>query len=132
MPVVIIAYSGGYLATASSVHYGGLGNRLHGVVLFDALYGEVGTFADWITTQKSAFFISTYSRSTEGRNTQLQKVLIDRHIPFTTSLEPRLKPGSIAFLPAAKEAHHRDFLTYAWVDAPLRDVLDRLRSHTRR
>ena len=132
MPVVIVAYSGGYLATAWSVHHGGLGNRLQGVVLFDALYGEVGTFADWITTQKSAFFISTFSRSTEGRNTQLQKLLTDRHIPFITTLEPRLRPGSIAFLPAPKEAHHRDFLTSAWVDAPLKDVLDRLRSHTRR
>jgi hypothetical protein len=132
MPVVIVAYSGGYLATAWSVHHGGLGNRLQGVVLFDALYGEVPTFADWITTQKSAFFISTYSRSTEGRNTQLQKLLADRSIPFTTALEPRLVPGSVAFLPAPKEAHHRDFLTQAWVDAPLKDLLARLRSHARR
>jgi hypothetical protein len=132
MPVVIVAYSGGYLTTAWSVHHGGLGNRLQGVVLFDALYGEVETFADWITTQKTAFFISTYSRSTEGRNTQLQKVLADRQIPFTTALEPRLVPGSIAFLPAPKEAQHRDFLTQAWVDAPLKDLLARLRSHTRR
>ena len=132
MPVVIVAYSGGYVATAWSVHHGGLGNRLHGVVLFDALYGEVGTFADWIARQQSAFFISTYARSTEPRNVQLQKLLTERQIPFTTALEPRLKPGSIAFLPAPKEAHHRDFLTNAWVDAPLKDLLARLRSHTRR
>jgi len=132
MPVVIVAYSGGYLATAWSVHHGGLGNRLQGVVLFDALYGEIGTFADWITRQKSAFFISTYSRSTEGRNTQLQTLLTERQIPFTTALQPRLQPGSIAFLPAPKEAHHKDFLTHAWVDAPLKDLLARLRSHARR
>ena len=132
MPVVIVAYSGGYLSTAWSVHHGGLGNRLQGVVLFDALYGEVGTFRRLDHAQKSAFFISTYSRSTEARNTQLQKLLTDRHIPFTTTLEPRLRPGSIAFLPAPKEAHHQDFLTHAWVDAPLEDLLDRLRSHTRR
>jgi hypothetical protein len=132
MPVVIVAYSGGYLATAWSVHHGGLSNRLQGVVLFDALYGEIGTFADWITHQKSAFFISTYSHSTEGRNTQLQKLLTDRQIPFTTELEPRLKPGSIAFLPAPKEALHRDFLTSAWIDAPLKDLLERLRTYTRR
>jgi hypothetical protein len=132
MPVVIVAYSGGYVATAWSVHHGGLGNRLQGVVLFDALYGEVGTFADWITRQDSAFFISTYTRYTEGRNAQLQKVLAERRIPFTTALEPRLTPGSVAFLPAPKEAHHRDFLTHAWIDAPLKDLLARLRSHTRR
>ncbi len=61
MPVVIVAYSGGYLATAWSVHHGGLGKRLRGVVLFDALYGELDMFADWITRQKSAFFVSTYA-----------------------------------------------------------------------
>jgi hypothetical protein len=132
MPVVIVAYSGGYAATAWSVHHGGLGNRLQGVVLFDALYGEIDTFADWITRQKSAFFVSTYSRYTEGRNIRLQKILAERQIPFTTALEPRLVPGSIAFLPAPKEAHHKDFLTNAWVDAPLKDLLARLRRHARR
>jgi hypothetical protein len=132
MPVVIVAYSGGYVATAWSVYHGGLGNRLQGVVLFDALYGEIDTFADWIARQKTAFFVSTYSRYTEGRNVRLQRILAERQVPFTTALEPRLRPGSVAFLPAPKEAHHKDFLTYAWVGAPLKDLLARLRSHTRR
>jgi hypothetical protein len=132
MPVVIVAYSGGYLATASCVDHGGLGNRLRGVVLFDALYGELDTFADWVARQKSAFFVSTYTHSTEGRNTQLQRVLAQRGIPFTTALEPRLMPGSVAFLPAPKDADHRDFLTYAWVDDPLKDLLERLKGYSRR
>ena len=131
-PVVIVAYSGGYAATAWSVHHGGLTNRLRGVVLFDALYGELEIFADWITRQKSAFFVSTYSRYTEGRNAQLQKLLTERQIPYTAALPPRLQPGSIAFLPAPKEAHHKDFLTYAWVDDPLKDLLARLRTYARR
>jgi len=132
MPVAIVAYSGGYAATAWSVHHGGLTNRLQGVVLFDALYGELDIFADWMTRQKSAFFVSTYSRYTEARNTRLQKILAERQIPFTTALEPRLRPGNIAFLPAPKDAEHKDFLTYAWVDAPLKDFLARLRSYARR
>jgi hypothetical protein len=132
MPVVIVAYSGGYVATAWSVHHGGLGKRLQGVVLFDALYGELDTFADWVTKQSSAFFVSTYTRSTETRNVQLQKVLAERHVPFTTALEPKLLPGNVAFLPAPKDADHRGFLTYAWVDDPLRDLLARLRGYARR
>jgi hypothetical protein len=132
MPVVIVAYSGGYLATAWSVHHGGLTNRLLGVVLFDALYGELDMFADWIARQKSAFFISTYSRYTEPRNVQLQKLLAERQIPIATALEPRLWPRSIAFLPAPKEAHHKDFLTHAWVDEPLKDLLARLKGYARR
>jgi hypothetical protein len=132
MPVVIVAYSGGYVATAWSVHHGGLGKRLQGVVLFDALYGELDTFADWVTKQSSAFFVSTYTRSTETRNVQLQKVLAERHVPFTTALEPKLLPGNVAFLPAPKDADHRGFLTYAWIDDPLRDLLARLRGYARR
>ena len=129
MPVIIVAYSGGYLATAWSVHHGGLSRRLRGVVLFDALYGELDTFADWISTQKSAFFVSTYAGSTQARNLQLQKMLADREIGFSTELEPRLQPGSIAFLPGSKDAEHKDFLTHAWVDDPLKDLLTRLKGY---
>jgi hypothetical protein len=103
---------------------------LRGVVLFDALYGELDIFADWIARQKSAFFVSSYA-NTEARNLQLQKTLADRGIPFTTALEPRLEPGSIAFLPGSPDAVHKDFLTRAWVDQPLRDLLGRLRGYAR-
>lgn len=129
MPVIVVAYSGGYVATAWSVHHGGIAKRLRGVVLFDALYGELDTFADWITTQKSAFFVSTYAGSTQARNLHLQKMLTDREIAYTTVLEPRLEPGSVAFLPGAPGAEHKDFLTHAWVDEPLKDLLTRLKGY---
>ena len=131
MPVVIVAYSGGYLATAWSIHHGGIGRRLRGVVLFDALYGELDTFTDWITRQKSAFFVSTYGSLTLARNQHLQKVLTERQVPFTTELDPRLEPGSVAFLQGSKDAVHKDFLTRAWVDEPLKDLLARLKAYAR-
>ena len=87
---------------------------------------------DALLVQTTAFFISTYTHSTEARNMHLQKVLSERHVPFTTALEPRLLPGSVAFLPAPKDAGHRDFLAYAWVDEPLRDLLGRLKGYARR
>jgi hypothetical protein len=114
------------------VHHGGIGNRLQGVVLFDALYGEVDTFTNWVARKKQAFFVSTYTASTEPRNLQMQKLLTERQIAFTTALEPRLEPGSIAFLPAPKDADHHSFLTYAWVGDPLKDLLERLRRYARR
>lgn len=131
MPVVAVAYSGGYLATAWSVHHGGLGKRLRGVVLFDALYGELDIFADWIATQKSAFFVSTYAGSTEAQNLLLQKMLAEREIGFSMELQPRLQPGNIAFLPGSRDAAHKDFLTHAWVDEPLKDLLTRLKGYAR-
>jgi hypothetical protein len=132
MPVVIVAYSGGYLTTAYCVHHGGIGNRLQGVVLFDALYGEVDIFTSWVARKKTAFFVSTYTPSTLPRNLQMQKLLAERRIPFTTELDPRLEPGSIAFLSAPRNATHHSFLTYAWVDDPLKNLLDRLRRYARR
>ncbi len=59
-------------------------------------------------------------------------MLSERSIGYTTALEPRLEPGSIAFLPASKSAAHRDFLTYAWADEPLKDLLTRLKGYSRR
>ena len=131
MPVVIVAYSGGYLATAWSVHNGGIGKRLRGVVLFDALYGELDIFADWITQQSSAFFVSTYAKPTEARNLLLQQKLTEREVPFTTALEPRLQPGNVAFLPGAQDTTHQDFLTRAWADYPLKDLLSRVKGYSR-
>src|SRR5262249_3754956 len=39
MPIVLIAYSGGYLPAAVSLQRGGVKGRVRGVVLLDALYG---------------------------------------------------------------------------------------------
>ena len=48
MPVILVAYSGGYLPAAFALAQGGAGERVRGVVLLDALYGEEDKFADWI------------------------------------------------------------------------------------
>src|SRR5262249_20300354 len=48
LPVIIVAYSGGYLPAAYSLAVGGAGERVRGVVLLDALYGEVDKFAAWV------------------------------------------------------------------------------------
>ena len=47
MPVVIVAYSGGYLPAVYSLTVGGEGGRVRGVVLLDALYGEKDKFVRW-------------------------------------------------------------------------------------
>ncbi len=66
MPVVIVAYSGGYLPAAYSLAHGGAGDRVRGVVLLDALYGEPDKFAGWVESRISrAFFVSAYSVSSK-------------------------------------------------------------------
>ena len=68
LPVVIVAYSGGYYPAAWVLRHGGLGDRLRGVILLDALYGELDKFADWIERHGAAFFFSAYSRSSRDEN----------------------------------------------------------------
>ena len=52
LPVVIVAYSGGFVPAAWALHEGGTGKRVIGVVLLDALYGEVDKYADWIARHR--------------------------------------------------------------------------------
>ena len=131
MPVVIVAYSGGYVAAAWSVHHGGVKRRIRGVVLFDALYGEVDKFAEWILKDRSRLFVSAYTSSTRPRNNELQHLLNERNVPFSTHFEAQMQAGSVAFLQADGNAEHRDFVTNAWTPKPLADLLSRLNGYSR-
>ena len=132
MPIVIVAYSGGYVAAAWSVHHGGVRRRIRGVVLFDALYGEVDKFADWIVMDRSRLFVSAYTNSTRPRNTELQRWLNEHNVPFATEFSAKMGPGSVAFLAADADTEHRDFVTNAWTPQPLADLLTRLNGYARR
>jgi len=131
MPIIFVAYSGGYLPAAWCASKGGLIKRVRGVVLLDALYGELNKFASWISADRSAFFVSTYLGSTEGKNAEMVRVLAGREIDFGTALEPRLEPGSVTIFPGGNKANHRDLVTHAWVDYPVADLLRRLRDYRR-
>ncbi|HEY7669353.1 MAG TPA: alpha/beta hydrolase [Hyphomicrobium sp.] len=135
MPIVLVAYSGGYQAAAWCASKGGLAARVRGVILLDALYGEVDRFASFIARDRSAFFVSTYLSSTESKNAELERVLADNAVAFDTALEPRLEPGSVTIFPGATgstdKVSHRDLVTRAWVDYPVADLLRRLRQYRR-
>jgi hypothetical protein len=127
MPVIIVAYSGGYLSAASCIERGGVKDRVRGIVLLDALYGEMDGFASWVTRNRSGFFVSAYTRSTQRRNNELERVLADRDIPVANVLRPGARlNGSVAFLKANEDIRHRDFVNHAWADKPIRDILYRL------
>lgn len=127
MPVIIVAYSGGYMATAWSLERGGLGKRVRGVVLMDALYGELDKFADWIIRQRShAFFVSAFADSTRSRNSRLEQILKNRKIPVSNHLNQAIGNGSVVFIPTSSDTLHRDFVTRAWVERPIKDVLQRI------
>ena len=128
MPVILVAYSGGYMPASAVLDVGGAGDRIAGVVLLDAAYGELDTFAAWIArTQGRSFFFSAYSKSTKAENAGLQQRLDERHVVFSSGLPQRIQPRTISFLDAGSDVVHNDFVTRAWTADPLRAVLARVK-----
>ena len=124
MRIVIVGYSGGFMPTAYSLSNGGLKNRVRGVVLLDGVYGQLDKFASWIENNRSSFFISSYTHSTKRHNEELERILTDHDVPFSRELKPDLGRGGVAFISA--DVPHRDYVTHAWVDYPIKDVVSRL------
>jgi hypothetical protein len=127
MPVILVAYSGGYLPAAYSLTVGGDAGRVRGVVLLDALYGERDKFAGWVEGPgRNAFFVSAYSTSSHEGNTSVEAELRQAGLTTLNALPATLAPGEIAFVDAGS-ADHNDFVTSAWGGAPLRDIFSRIR-----
>ena len=125
LPIVIVGYSGGYYPTAWVAEFGGLTNRIRGIVLLDALYGELERFVRWMSRDRSVFFISSHTSSTAGRHAELQRLLEEQGIAVATALPAKIEPGGVFVLPGASTTNHRDFVTHAWVAGPIGDVLRR-------
>jgi hypothetical protein len=126
MPVVIVAYSGGFVSAASSLQVGGAGGRIVGVVLLDALYGEIDKFSSWIVKNRSGFFVSAYTHYTKHHDDDLARILRDKGIAVATELSGPLKPGTVAFLPTGEGITHRDYVTRSWTQHPVKDILVRM------
>jgi hypothetical protein len=125
MRIIIVGYSGGFLPTAYSLSVGGLAkNRVRGVVLLDGVYGQLDKFATWIENNPSSFFISSYTRLTKRHNDELEHMLTEHDVAFSRELKPDLGRGGAAFVSA--DVPHRDYVTHAWVDYPIKDIVSRL------
>jgi hypothetical protein len=123
MPVVLVGYSGGFVPTAWSLEVGGLGNRVRGVFLLDAVYGELDKFASWIVNNRSGFFVSAYTRYTQRHDQELMQMLRDKGIAISDDMDGPLRPGSVLFVKTPDGVTHRDYVTHAWTDNPVREVL---------
>jgi len=128
MPIILVGYSGGFLPTAWSLEVGGLGNRVRGVVLFDAVYGELDKFASWIAGNRSGVFVSAYTRYTKRHDQDLIRMLRDKGIAVSDDMAGSLRPGSVVFVRTPDGVTHRDYVTHAWTDKPLKEVLVKMAS----
>ncbi len=123
MPIVIVGYSGGFLPAAFSLDVGGISNRVRGVVLLDAVYGQLDKFASWIANNRSGFFVSSYTRSTAQHDQELMRMLRDKGIAVVEGMDQPLRPGSAVFVETGEGITHRDYVTEAWTRNPVKDVL---------
>ena len=125
MPIVVVAYSGGFGPTLAVLDRGGANSRVRGMVLLDALYAGIDKFADWIANNRSTFFVSSYTPYTAGHNAELQHLLNEHSISYGSELRRDHLQGMVTFLPAG-EISHRDFVTQAWASNPISDILARM------
>jgi hypothetical protein len=123
MPVIIVGYSGGFVPAAWSLEVGGLGNRVRGVFLLDAVYGELDKFASWIEKNRTGFFVSAYTRYTKRHDNELIQMLKEKDIAISDDLDGPLRPGSVVFVETPEGVTHRDYVTQAWTENPLKEVL---------
>ncbi len=126
MPVVIVAYSGGYLPAVYALAVGGAAGRMRGVVLLDALYGERDKFVRWVEGPgRNGFFVSAYATSSRDGNDAMRAQLEQAGVRVESDLPSSLTPGTVAFVDAG-QVDHNDFVTSAWGGAPLRDILSHI------
>jgi hypothetical protein len=123
MPVIIVGYSGGFMPAAWSLEVGGLGNRVKGVFLLDAVYGELDKFASWIENNRTGFFVSAYTRHTRRHDDELMEMLRQKGIELSEDMDGPLRPGSVVFVRTPEGVTHRDYVTRAWTEHPVKEVL---------
>jgi hypothetical protein len=127
-PIIIVAYSGGYLAAANILEKGGVTSRIKGVILLDALYGQEAVFAKWLRfNHHKSFFLSAYTKPAQASNELLQNMLREKRIKFETGIPESLPKNSISFVELDETIAHKDLLTQAWSAEPLTDLLRKTR-----
>lgn len=126
LPIIMVAFSGGYDPAIYAANWGGVGRRVIGMVMLDALFGEEDRFVTWIREHhRSAFFLSTYTEASAVENDEIRTRLADKGIASTTSFPKVLAPGELAFVGTPGVDHH-DYVTNAWVKDPLSWIFDRI------
>ena len=125
MPVIVVSYSGGFVPAAYALDVGGANNRVRGLVMLDSVYGEHEKFAEWINSGKG-FFVNASTPYTRWQAEALAKRIAGRSIAAGTQLPGSIGRGSVTFLTTGADANHRDYMTQAWTEEPLRDLLSRL------
>ena len=126
-PIVLAAFSGGYRAVAHGLERGGLGRRVIGVLLFDAIFGEVDRFTRWLLQEWAwGFFVALHSPSSAPRTEELIARLAARGVRHRSGFPERIGPGTLSF--GCVDTDHNDVPV---VGPPAWPIAQALRGMTR-
>lgn len=103
IPVVLAAFSGGYKSVAYVVNRGGLGKRLIGALLFDAMFEDADKFAGWLAENyPNIFFLHLFgSGSCEKNSLAVMAELDSKRLEFSQNWPKKLSGGNLHFVKTA-------------------------------
>jgi hypothetical protein len=102
---------------------GGVSDHVRGVILLDAVYGQLDKFASWIESHRSGFFVSSYTHYTARHDHELMQMLREKGITVSEDMSAPLRPGSVVFVETGEGITHRSYVTQAWTRNPIEQVL---------
>lgn len=85
--ITLTAHSGGYKVTAAILHQGGMEKNITDVILLDASYGNLDSFAAWCAGGNDRRLVSLFTEHLAPENAQLMKMLDDAHVKYEKLLE---------------------------------------------
>jgi hypothetical protein len=94
--IIITAHSGGYKAASAVVAVGGLSDHITDVLLFDASYGGLERFADWIAAGKDRRLISIFTAHLASANVELMAMLAARGLHYDLLMDEKLTPEMVS------------------------------------
>jgi hypothetical protein len=125
--VLLVAYSGGFLPAAWSLAIGKANLRVRGVVLLDAMYGEIDRFVDYVEKiRPPVFFITAHGDSSRDGNDAFEQEMNEAKLRYSTTLPKYFARGGAYVIDAGSVVKHEDFVTAAWVENPITWILSRI------
>jgi len=90
--VILTAHSGGYNAVSAICARGGLTDNITDVLLFDASYGGLENYADWIAAGNNRRLVSLFTAHLAAANFELLTLLKERTATSEIVMEKNLTP----------------------------------------
>jgi hypothetical protein len=107
--ITLTAHSGGYKAVSMICAHGGLRDNITDVLLFDASYGNLEGYADWIKLGNERRLVSIFTAHLAPANFELLTLLKQRDVPYNITMEKHLTPELLSKR-AALFIHTEDLL----------------------